>query len=337
MGFAAATYNGGTKLSAHNACAAIVRVCEDGSVNYLTGATDVGQGSDTIMSAIVAEVLGIGLEDVDIKRVDSAFTPVDPGSYGSRVTVLAGQAASNAAQDAKRQLLEVAAQQLGVKPEEMEIKDKNAFVKSKPERSIPWTRLVRIACYETPGKVIIGRGYSTQGISLLGLADFSKGLGDIGTNYSFTAQASEVEVDVETGFVRCTDNNVIAHDCGFPLNTQAVETQVQGGAYHQGTSAALYEEFKMDRGSTLNANLVDYKRPRACEAPMAQVIHVITDDPYGPFGAKEASEGSTCSAPPSVISAIHDATGIWIKEIPAQPEKVFWALKKKREKEQKQE
>ena len=335
MGFAAATYNSGTKLSAHNACAAIIRVCEDGSVNYLTGATDVGQGSDTIMSAIAAEVLGISLEDIDLKRVDSAFTPVDPGSYGSRVTVLAGQAARNAAQDAKSQLLEVAAQQFGVKPGDVEIKDKKVFVKSSPEKNMAWERLVRIACYETPGKVIIGRGYSTQGISLLGLADFSKGVGDIGTNYSFTAQASEVEVDVETGVVKCTDNNVIAHDCGFPLNTQAVETQVQGGSYHQGISAAVYEEFKMDSGQTLNPNLVDYKRPRAYEAPMTQVIHVITNDPYGPFGAKEASEGSCCSAPPSIVSAIHDATGVWIKDLPAQPEKVFWALKKKRDKGQK--
>ena len=335
LGFAAATYNSGTKLSAHNACAAIIRVCEDGSVNYLTGATDVGQGSDTIMSAIVAEVLGIALEDIDLKRVDSAFTPVDPGSYGSRVTVLAGQAAINAAEDAKKQLLEVAAQQFDVKPEDVEIQDKKVFVKSNPERSMAWERLVRIACYETPGKVIIGRGYSKQGISLLGLADFSKGIGDIGTNYSFTAQASEVEVDVETGVVKCTDNNVIAHDCGFPLNTQAVETQVQGGSYHQGISAAVYEEFKMDSGQTLNPNLIDYKRPRAYEAPMTKVIHVVTNDPYGPFGAKEASEGSCCSAPPSIVSAIHDATGVWINDIPAQPEKVFWALKKKRDKGQK--
>ena len=335
MGFAAATYNSGTKLSAHNACAAIVRVCEDGSVNYLTGATDVGQGSDTIMSAIVAEVLGIKLDDIDLKRVDSAFTPVDPGSYGSRVTVHAGEAAKKAAQDAKSQLLEVAAEQFGVKPEDVEIKDKKVFVKSNPEKNMAWERLVRIACYETPGKVIIGRGYSTQGISMYGLADFSKGAGDIGTNYSFTAQASEVEVDVETGVVKCTDKNVIAHDCGFPLNIQAVETQVQGGSYHQGISAAVYEEFKMDSGQTLNPNLVDYKRPRAYEAPMTEVIHVITNDPYGPFGAKEASEGSCCSAPPSIVSAIHDATGVWIKDLPTQPEKVFWALKKKRDKTQK--
>jgi 4-hydroxybenzoyl-CoA reductase subunit alpha len=108
-----------------------------------------------------------------------------------------------------------------------------------------------------------------------------------------------------------------------------VEIQVLGGAYCQGIAAALYEEFKMDKGLTLNPNLVDYKRVRAYEAPMTKVIHVITDDPFGPFGAKECSEGSCVSAPPAIINAIHDATGIWIKEIPATPEKVWRALKEK--------
>jgi 4-hydroxybenzoyl-CoA reductase subunit alpha len=170
----------------------MVRICEDGSVNYITGATDVGQGSDTVTCAMVAEVLGIGLEDIDIKRVDTALTPVDPGTYGSRVTVLAGEAAINAAKDAKQILLEAAAKEFGVKPEEMDIKNKKAFVKANPEMSIPWARLVRMACYTTPGMVIIGRGQSSRGISTYGLADFSTGIGDIGTNYSFTAQAQEV-------------------------------------------------------------------------------------------------------------------------------------------------
>jgi 4-hydroxybenzoyl-CoA reductase alpha subunit len=332
IGFAAGTYLSGTKLSGHNACAAVVRICEDGSVNYITGASDVGQGSDTVMCAIVAEVLGIGLDDIDIKRVDSAHTPVDPGSYGSRVTVLAGEAAINAAKDAKQQLLEVAAKEFGVKTEEVEIKDKKAFVKTNPTMSIPWAKLVRMACYTTPGMVIIGRGQSTRGVSTYGMADFTTGTGDIGTNYSFTSQAQEVEVDLETGVVKCTDNSVIAHDCGFPLNPPAVDTQVVGGAYHPGVGAALYCEFKMDKGLTLNPNLVDYKLPKAYEAPMTKVIHVITNDPFGPFGAKEASEGSTCTAPPAVINAIHDAAGVWIKDLPAKPEKVFWALKEKKEK-----
>jgi 4-hydroxybenzoyl-CoA reductase subunit alpha len=251
------------------------------------------------------------------------------------VTVLAGEAAINAAKDAKRMLLEAAAKEFGVKAEEMDIKKKKAFVKANPEMSIPWARLVRMACYTTPGMVVIGRGQSSRGISTYGLADFTTGIGDIGTNYSFTTQAQEVEVDIETGVVKCTDNSVIAHDCGFPLNPPAVDTQVVGGAYHPGVGAALYCEFKMDKGLTLNPNLVDYKLPRAYEAPMTKVIHVITNDPFGPFGAKEASEGSTCTAPPAVINAIHDATGVWIKDLPAKPEKVFWALKEKREKEAK--
>ena len=332
IGFACGTYLSGTKLGGHNACAAMVRICEDGSVNYITGASDVGQGSDTVMCAMVAEVLGIGLEDIDIKRVDTAHTPVDPGTYGSRVTVLAGEAAINAAKDAKQQILEVAAKEFGVKPEEMEIKKKKAFVKANPEMSIPWARLVRMACYTTPGMVIIGRGQSSRGTSQ---ANFSDGVGDIGTNYSFAAQAQEVEVDVETGVVKCTDNSVVAHDCGFPLNPPAVDTQVVGGAYHPGVGAALYCEFKMDKGLTLNPNLVDYKLPRAYEAPMTKVLHVITNDPFGPFGAKETSEASTCTAPPAIINAIHHATGVWIKDLPAKPEKVFWALKEKREKEKK--
>ncbi len=174
-GFAAATYNGGTNLSAHNACAAIVRVCEDGTVNYLTGATDVGQGSDTIMTAIVAETLGITMADIDIKRVDTAYTPVDAGSYGSRVTILAGHAAINASNDVKKQLLEVAAKLLNVKPEELDIKNKRAFVKHDPARNIPWERLVRAACYDAPGRVIIGHGYSTKGGNVHNLADFTTG------------------------------------------------------------------------------------------------------------------------------------------------------------------
>jgi CO/xanthine dehydrogenase Mo-binding subunit len=328
MGFATGCYLSGTQLSAHNACAAIVRVAEDGTVNYLTGATDVGQGSDTVFCAMIAEVLGLTLADVDIKRVDTSYTPADPGSYGSRVTVLAGEAAINAAMDAKAQLLEVAAKQFSVKPEDIEIKNKVVFVRTNHAKSMPWLRLVRIACYDSPGKVILGRGNSTRGTDLHTLADFNTGIGDIGTNYSFTAQAMEVEVDTETGVVKCTDDSAVAHDCGFPLNPPAVETQVIGGSYHQGVGAALYEEFKMDKGQTLNPNLVDYKRPHAYEAPMTKVMHVVTNDPFGPFGAKEASEGSTCSAPPALVSAVHDATGVWIKDLPLHPEKVYWAIKK---------
>jgi CO/xanthine dehydrogenase Mo-binding subunit len=137
-----------------------------------------------------------------------------------------------------------------------------------------------------------------------------------------------VDVDMETGFVKCKDM-IIAHDCGKPLNPVNVEAQSQGAAI-QGMGQALYEQFVMDHGRTLNANLADYKMPLSLDVPHIDVIDIITDDPHGPYGAKEASEGAIVSAPPSIISAIHDATGIWFKEQPVTPEKIAMALKDKK-------
>ena len=132
-----------------------------------------------------------------------------------------------------------------------------------------------------------------------------------------------------TGSVKCT-NMIIAHDCGRPLNPINVEAQNQGAAV-QGLGQALYEKFEMDHGTTLNPNFADYKMPYALDAPSIEVIDIITDEPSGPFGAKEASEGAIVSAPPSLVSAIHDATGIWFQTLPMSPESVVMALKKKRE------
>ena len=157
----------------------------------------------------------------------------------------------------------------------------------------------------------------------------------MGTNYGFAAQINEVEVDTETGVVRCTEKSSMADDCGFPLNPTIVETQCIGGSYHQSISSALYEEFIMDKGSTVNPNWIDLKRPRVYEAPFPKFAHVITNDPFGPFGVKEASEATTCTGAPAVINAIYDAVGVMIKDMPATPEKVWRALKEKREAEKK--
>jgi CO/xanthine dehydrogenase Mo-binding subunit len=304
----------------------MVRICEDGTVNLITGATDCGQGSDTVLCMIAAEELGVTLEDIDIKRVDTAYTPVDPGSYGSRVTVLAGQATKLAAADAKRQLVAFAAKTWAVAPEDVEIKEGNVSVKKDPEKTMPFSRLARIACYSGSGAVIIGKGYSGYGLEPL---DFNTGIGNGGTSYSFTAQLAKVGVDMETGKVKVTDF-VIAHDAGRPLNPIGAEGQNEGGAI-QGLGQTIYEDFIMDKGKTLNPTFLDYKMPRSTDVPDIKVIDIITDDPDGPFGAKEASEGSIVSAPPAVVSAIHDATGIWFTELPITPEKIVKALKEKGE------
>jgi CO/xanthine dehydrogenase Mo-binding subunit len=325
VGISGTSYLGGARQRGHQSCGAIVKLCEDGTIDYLTGATDCGQGSDTVLVQIIAEELGLSVEDIDIKRVDTAFTPCDAGSCGSRVTVLAGEAAQKAARDVKDQLARVAAEKWEANPEDIVFENRQVSVKGSPERSMPFRKLAQIACYSDSGAVIVGKGYSRYGIEVL---DFDKGIGNCGTSYSFTSHLTEADVDLETGFVRCTDM-VIAHDCGMPLNPINVESQSEGAAV-QGMGQALYEKFVMDHGKTLNANLADYKMPLSLDSPNIEVIDIITEDSSGPYGAKEASEGAIVSAPPSVVSAIHDATGVWFKEQPVTPEKIVMALRKKK-------
>jgi CO/xanthine dehydrogenase Mo-binding subunit len=327
VGLSSSAYLGGARQRGHQSCAAVVRLCEDGTIDYLTGATDCGQGSDTVLVQIIAEELGIGIEEIDIKRVDTAYTPCDAGSYGSRVTVLAGDAARKAALDVRRQLADVASTIWKVRPEDIIFKAGQVYAKESPEKSMSFRRLTQIASYKGSGAVIIGKGYSGCGIEEL---DFDKGIGNSGTSYSFTSQLTEVDIDTETGFIKC-GKIVLAHDCGRPLNPVNVEAQSQG-AVIQGMGQAIYEKFVMDSGNTLNSNLADYRMPLSTDVPDIEFIDIIAEDPNGPYGAKEASEGAIVSAPPSIVNAIHDATGIWFKELPVTPEKIVMALKERNKK-----
>ena len=202
------------------------------------------------------------LDDVVIKRVDTAYTPCDPGSYGSRVTVLAGQATQIAAAEVKKQLVEAAAKTWNVKPEEIQIRNALVSLKSNPEKSMTFENLAKIASYSGSGAVIMGKGYSSYGLEPL---DFKTGAGNGGTSYSFTAQATRLGVDLETGHTTVTDF-LIAHDCGRPLNPIGAETQNEGGAV-QGLGQAIYEEFIMERGETQNSTFLDYKMPRSMDVP----------------------------------------------------------------------
>jgi CO/xanthine dehydrogenase Mo-binding subunit len=190
---------------------------------------------------------------------------------------------------------------------------------------MPFDKLAKTACYSGTGAVILGTGYSSYGMEPL---DYESGIGSGGTTYSFTAQTFKVGVDMETGKVIATDS-VIASDCGRLLSPITAEGQIEGGSI-QGLGQALYEDFIMDRGGTLNATFLDYKMPLSTDAPNITLIDVVTNDPDGPFGAKEAAEGSIVSAPPAIVSAVHDATGIWFTELPITPEKVVRALRERK-------
>ena len=330
VGISGTSYLGGARQRGHQSCAAVVRLCEDGTINYLTGASDSGQGSDTVLVQIIAEELGLTLDDVSIRRVDTAVTPIDAGSYGSRVTILAGQAAQKAAREIKEQLAEVAAGIWKTTADRILFNDRTVFVDGDPDKSMPFRKLTQIACYDAAGSVIMGKGYSQYDLEEY---DFEQGYGNPGVSYSFTSQLAEVDVDLETGIVNTT-NFLIAHDSGKPLHPVNVEAQCHGSA-SQGLGQALYENFKMDQGHTRNPTMVNYMMPLATEHPKMEVVHIETEDPSGPFGAKEASEGAIVSTPPAIVDAIHDATGVWFTSQPITPEMIVTALKEKKSREKK--
>jgi 4-hydroxybenzoyl-CoA reductase subunit alpha len=290
-------------------------------VSLLTGSTDSGQGSETVLAQIVAEELGISIEDVQVSHVDTDLTPIDPGSYGSRVTSIAGNAAQLAAVDARSQLTEVAARRLDVHAEELEFRDRKIFVKKNPERKISFKQLAQLACYAGSGRTILGRGTYAHDIEV---PNWETGEGNLSAAYSFGAQVAEVEVDVETGQVWVI-NTAAAHDCGFAINPMAAEGQFEG-SISGGLGQALLEGFDIEKGQTLNPNLMGYGLPTALDMPPVKTIFVETLDPVGPFGAKEAGEGTQISTVPAIVNAISHAIGIHIQDLPITPEKVLKAL-----------
>ena len=314
----------GARLMGHSASAAQVNIHEDGTVLLNTGSTDVGQGADTVLSMIAAEVLGVRMEDVRFALIDTEMTPVDPGTFSSRVTLWTGNAVKLAAEDARRQLAAVAAEKLGVAPEEVVFRDRKVYVRSEPHREMSFGQVVRLTEMSL-GRIVMGQGSYTSGDDLM---DFRTGKGNLSPAYTASACVVEVEVDPETGRVTVT-GIWGAHDCGFPLNPLLVEGQIQGATV-MGIGQALYEDLIRDHGQVMNPSFRDYKMPLAVDVPKVanvQHINVITNDPAGPFGAKEAGEGAGTGVLAAVANAVRNATGIGFKSLPISPSKVLLSLK----------
>jgi len=290
---------------------------DNGTVTLLTMAADIGQGSDTVLTQICAEVLGLRMEDVKLVTADTELTPIDAGSWGSRVTFMAGHAVLRAAEDVKRDLFEAAAQRLNILVTDvLEAKDGHIYLTRKPERRISFADAVAAAQIAKGGRPVIGRGSYTP-----------KGKGALLPAVSFGAQVAEVEVDRETGQVKVLKLTT-AHDCGVALNPTAVEGQIDGGI-HMALGQALSEQMVTDRGEPVNTTFLDYKIFSALDMPKAETIAVETYEPEGPFGAKEASEGLAIPTVPAIANAICNATGVRVKGLPITPEKLLWALREK--------
>lgn len=319
---------GGARIYPSDGCGSTVKVDDFGKVTLITGSTDMGQGSDTVLAQIVAEELGVPVENVTVVNTDTDITPWDVGAHASRTTFIAGNSARLAATDAKRQILEVAAQNLGEKVENLEMKDGKVFLKGEPEEWIPFAKMVRSKHFRPDGDVILARGWYEPPTE----RQDKEFRGNISATYGFATQAVELKVDAETGEVTVL-KIAAAHDVGRAINPMAVEGQIHGGV-SMGLGYALYEELVVEEGKVLNPNFADYALPTVLDMPPIEPIIIETDDPAGPFGAKGMAEPACIPTAPAIANAVYDAVGVRIRDLPITPEKVLRALRGKEEKTQ---
>ena len=322
VGLAGASFPSGVSNMSHISSGAVVQLGRDGAVNVLSGAADIGQGAETVISQIVAEELGVSLEDIRITAADTGITPLDPGTFGSGVTVRAGNAARLAAMSARNKLFEFIAEKLEANLADLVAENRNIFVKGSPEKGMTFSAALKAYQYADLPMPIVGRGSwmapASEPTTLF------KEDGNFAPNYSFMTQAAEVEVDLQTGRIKLL-KMVTAHDCGTPINPMLVEGQLEGSVVG-GMGQALYENVIVEKGQVMNPSFLDYGFPTFMEMPEIEAIEVETDDPIGPFGAKEAGEGTQLSPAPAIVNAVYDAIGVDFMELPITPEKILDAL-----------
>jgi 4-hydroxybenzoyl-CoA reductase alpha subunit len=297
----------------------IARADRSGGVAVLCGATDIGQGSDSILAYLTAEVLGIEPKDVHVHPADTSLTPVDLGSYSSRVTLMCGMAAVQAAQRLRDAIFKAVAQKLEVSPASLVARERKVGVPDDWDKAVSFARAVELA-EALHGVLAFPGSYAPPK-----RAGKYKG-GGVGPSpcYSYSACVVELSVDDETGAIDL-ENVWIGHDVGRALNPLLVEGQVEGSVY-MGIGEALMEEQVFRKHLHKNPSMLDYKSPTTLETPEIHTILVETDDPEGPFGAKEAGQGPLLPVIPAIANAIHHALGIRIDEVPITPDKILKAL-----------
>jgi CO/xanthine dehydrogenase Mo-binding subunit len=296
---------------------AIVKVNEDGSATVLIGKVDYGTAARFGIPMIVAEELGIPVEDVVVTNVDTDASPWDAGTVGSRSTLVSGNACRLAAIDARNQLLKMAARQLEASPDDLEIKNKQIHVKGTPAKSISLASVANAAHNEI-GEVI-GRGYFDSKAT-------EAEERERGSSQPFTTHAAHVEVDPTTGKVKIL-KYVAVHDVGFVIHPKAVEGQIEG-ATAMSIGQALCEQVVFDdKGKTLNPTFVDYLMPTINMLPRIESVLVHGYPGAGPYGTKGAGEIGCVPPMAAIANAIYNATGVRIRKLPLSPENVLRALR----------
>ncbi|OAN44713.1 4-hydroxybenzoyl-CoA reductase subunit alpha [Paramagnetospirillum marisnigri] len=291
----------------------------DGGITLLTGAADIGQGSNTMATQVAAEVLGVRLNRIRVISADSALTPKDNGSYSSRVTFMVGNASIAAAEELKGILVKAAAKKLDACEEDIEVIDEIFVVSGSQDPGLTFQEVVKAALIDT-GTITV-KGTFTCPTEFQGDKKIRGSAIGATMGFCYAAQVVEASVDEITG--RVTAHKVwVAVDVGKALNPLAVEGQTQGGVW-MGMGQALSEETRYDdSGKMIHGNILDYRVPTMAESPDIEVIIVESIDPNGPFGAKEASEGMLAGFLPAVHEAVFEAVGVRATKFPLSPETI---------------
>ncbi len=304
-----------------------LKLDRSGCVTACCGAAEIGQGSDDVLAACVAEVLGVDVLDVKTVTGDTDLTPVDLGSYSSRVTLMMGNAAIQAAERARSLLAEAVGRRLDTPSERLAFAGGRVFDLARPDRGVTFAEAVAIA------EASVGTIGTTGSYTPPASAARHKG-GGVGPSptYSYSAAVVEVDVDPEIGWVR-VPRVWMAHDIGRALNPALARGQIEGSVYMALGEALMEEQAFRRLPSRLSPALVlkfpsmlEYKSPTSVDMPEMFTELVEAPDPRGPFGAKEVGQGPLLPIMPALANAVHDAVGVRIDEIPITPEKIVKAL-----------
>ena len=312
---------GGAKIYRSDGCGTILKMDDFGGVTVLTGSSDIGQGSETVVAQIVAQELGLPLSNIRVINNDTALTPWDVGVHASRTTFIADNSAMRAAREAKLKLLNAAAMRLKRRPDELELSQGKVVDRATGEPLESVGKIVRELHFGAKNELVMTTNYYEPP----SVPPDDQQKGNISACYAFGTHVAEVEVDLETGVIRVIRMTAV-HDVGRVINRLGIEGQVEGGVV-QGMGYCLTEELKVEDGRILNPSFTDYKLCMTTDLPKLDVAFVETHDPAGPYGAKGIGESPLIPVAPAIANAVFDATGVRMTELPLTPERVLANLR----------
>lgn len=326
IGLGVSSYFGGS-LIYPNGSGAIVKMSDDGSVDLLTGAIELGQGSETVLCQIVGEELQLELEDIRIIASDTATTPQDIGAWISGMTYVTGNAVREAAGSVREKILRVAAEQLNERVENLKLANKSVLVAADPKKRISYREVFNASVTNHRGDTIVGEGHWRTMRDEPFHPSLASTKGRWSENYAFSVQVAEVAVDTETGEIKLLKATTV-HDCGFPINPQLVKGQIDGQV-SLALGHAFMEDVMMKNGYTLNPTWLDYRMPLIHNVADSKEVDVITESYQvgRSFRTKEVGEGLVSAILAAIANAIYDATGLRMYTTPFSPEKVLKGLK----------